>query len=382
MHTQLLFLKNIYFDQIKVSFYHIISNRFVVYWERKGGWAMYEDIIQDGDKARKAYKEGIDAFLLRLEKESYAKREAFMPAEGFPEKIEIYRQKYIEMLGIDRIPSEETHAPSLTYVGEDADAKIYRVSVFITREIPMQGLLFVPHGIEKVPLIIAQHGGGGTPELCSDMNGKNNYNRMVRRLLGKGVAVFAPQLLLWNQGERLETQPSHPIPYKRIPADQNLKRFGMSITALEIRGIMNSITYLSSLPFIEREKIAMMGISYGGYFTLHTMAADPRIKAGFSNACFNDRNTYPWFDWSYPNSANTFHDAEVAALCAPRRLYIAVGREDAVFTYKTAIPEAERVKKYFEAFGSPENYVFLLWEGGHTLPSEDDGIDFILSALK
>lgn len=342
---------------------------------------MYQDIVKSGDEARRAYAEGIDAFIKRLDGEGYAKREAGMPVGDFPARIEEHRQRYIKMLGIDRLPTEGLPASALVRVGEDADAVIYRATVYITPEIPMQGLLFVPHGIKKAPLVIAQHGGGGTPELCSDMNGKNNYNHLTRRFLARGAVIFAPQLLLWNKGEPKETQPSHPIVYNRIEIDKDLKRYGLSITALEIRGIMNAITYLSSLPFVEADKVGMTGLSYGGYFTLYTMAADTRIKVGFSNACFNDRNAYPWADWSYKGSGNRFHDAEVAALCAPRSLFIAVGKEDKVFTYQTVLPEAERVGKYFEAFGCPERYRFLLWEGGHTLPDDDEGIDFLFSAL-
>lgn len=83
-----------------------------------------------------------------------------------------------------------------------------------------------------------------------------------------------------------------------------------------------------------------------------------------------------------PNSANTFHDAEVAALCAPRKLYVAVGKEDTVFDYQSAIPEAERVKKYFASAGCPENFAFTAWDGGHTVPDNDEGFDFMFSAFK
>ena len=341
---------------------------------------MYKDIVLAGDSYRTNYRDGIDAYVKRLIDEGGKRREEFMPCEHFQEKIEEYRQKYIEMLGIDLICSDDTPEPILERVGEDNDAVIYRTTIYITKEIPQYGLLFVPHGIERAPLVIAQHGGGGTPELCSDMNGPNNYNRMVRRLLARKACVFAPQLLLWNCDPNVKLQPLHDIPHQRRSVDYNLKRFGISITALEIKGIMNAITYLSSLPFVDGESIGMTGISYGGYFTLHTMAADTRIKAGVSNAAFNDRNVYPWGDWTYPNCGNTFHDAEVAALCAPRKLYITVGKEDTLFDYKSAIPEAERAKKYFMACGHPDNFVFEAWEGGHTIPSSEECLDFMFSA--
>ena len=304
-----------------------------------------------------------------------------MQTENFLAKIEEYRADYMKMLGLDRICSDGAPAPTLTRVDVDADAVIYRTSIYITREIPQYGLLFVPRGVKRSPLVIVQHGGGGTPELCSDMNGRNNYNRIVRRILKRGVAVFAPQLLLWNYKEPIPTQPSHPIPYQRRDIDKDLKRFGLSITALEIKGIMNAITFLSELSFIDKDRIGMTGLSYGGYFTLYTMAADTRIKVGFSNACLNARNAYPWQDFSYPNCANTFHDAEVAALCAPRKLYVAVGKADTVFDYQGAIPEAERASKYFASAGCPQNFIFSLWEGGHTVPDTDEGFDFIFSAF-
>lgn len=338
-------------------------------------------IVFDGDKYRKDYIEGINEFILQKNKEGFAAREAFMPPDDFPTKIETYRKQYTEMLGLDKLDAENLHEPSLTLVGNDDECDFYRVVVYVTEEIPFHGLLIVPNGIKNAPLIIAQHGGGGTPELCSDINGKNNYNHIVRRLIKRGAVVFAPQLLLWNVSEDIETAPKHPIPYNRQNIDKELKRFGASITALEIKGIMNSISFLSSLQFVDKEKIGMAGLSYGGYFTTYTMAADKRIKAGYSNAAFNDRNVYSWSDWCYSGSADMFHDAEVAALCAPRKLYISVGMEDEVFDYKTAVPEAQRVKKYYEAFNCGNNFVFDVWKGGHTVSPTDEGFDFLFSAF-
>lgn len=343
---------------------------------------MYTAIIQQNDISRAAYKDGIDAYIKRLASKSCAMRDAFMPTENFLENIEKYRTEYVKMLGLDRIHTDDAPAPSIEKIGEDEDAVIYRVTVYITREIPQFGILFVPHGIQHAPLVIAQHGGGGTPELCSDMNGKNNYNNMVRRVIRRGLVVYAPQLLLWNNGDSIPTAPAHPIVYNRVDMDKDLKHYGLSITVLEIKGIMNAVTLLSELSFVEKNNIVMTGLSYGGYFTIYTMAADTRIKAGFSNAIFNDRNAYPRADWCYPNSANTFHDAEVAALCAPRKLYVAVGKADHVQGYQTAIPEAERASKYFAAAGIPDNFRFELWDGGHTIPDTDEGFDFIFSVFQ
>lgn len=334
------------------------------------------------DGYRRAFAQGIESFIARMNADCREQRDAFLKPDALVRDPEGYRERYRKMLGLD-VFSEPASVPAeLQYAGSDEMCRIYRLVVWICDEIPVYSLLMIPHGVkEPMPLVITQHGGGGTPELCSDMNGKNNYSHMVRRVLARGAAALAPQLLLWSQTE-IETARAHPIPYERGKADWNLKRFGTSITALEITGISRSLDYVLSLPQINPERVAMIGLSYGGYYTLHTMAADTRIKAGYSAAAFNDRDAEGRQDWVYPGSALMFQDAEVAALCAPRRLYVQVGREDAVFDYRTAIPEAERVKKYYEAYGCPGNYIFDLWEGGHRVSDYDTGYDFLFEAFK
>jgi hypothetical protein len=107
------------------------------------------------------------------------------------------------------------------------------------------------------------------------------------------------------------------------------------------------------------------------------MAADTRIKAGYDAGFFNARDIYDWADWSYKGSAQRFQDAEVAALCAPRKLYLQVGTQDPVFDYHSAVTEAERIGDYFAAFGAAEHFRFNVWEGGHTISDHNEGMDFI-----
>ena len=180
----------------------------------------FKSIVLDGDNYRKNYVDGINEFINRKNKECFNVREEFMQSKKFPEEIETYRKQYIEMLGIDKFDSTNLPNSTMTLVGNDEECSFYRVVVYVTKEIPFHGFLIVPNGIKKAPLIISQHGGGGTPELCSDINGKNNYNHRVRRLIKRGAVVFAPQLLLWNVADEIETAPKHPIPYNRHNIDK------------------------------------------------------------------------------------------------------------------------------------------------------------------
>ncbi|MBQ7387295.1 MAG: dienelactone hydrolase family protein [Clostridia bacterium] len=345
------------------------------------GNKIFEDTPTAADEYRLGYIKGIEDYILRKNSESQAVRESLFEKYMLAGRVDEYRKIYRDMLGLSAFEGQVLPPTECILAGCDDVCDIYRLRVYITPEIPMYAMLFLPRATEAVPLVVAQHGGGGTPELCSDLVGKNNYNNMVRRVLERGAAVIAPQLLLWSISES-ETMRAHNIPYERRDVDNALKHIGTSITALEISGIMRCIDYAIALPGIEASKIGMIGASYGGYFTLHTMAADERIKAGYVACVFNDRDVYGWGDFVYRGSAALLHDAEVASLCAPRKLYISVGKDDRVFNYRYAIEEGERAKKYFERLGCPESLRFSVWDGGHTVEDSDEGYDFMFSALK
>ena len=344
---------------------------------------IYTEAPATGDRYRQNYADGLQRFLEKLNREGADARKTIMPAEDFPEKIEDYRREYLRMRGVEDMDVSAPEQTECEAVGEDEVCKIYRYALHMPEGIPFYGILFVPHACATpAPLVICQHGGYGTPELASGMHGKNNYNSMIHRALERGAIVFAPQLLLWRYKEESPVHRQHPIPYNRQQLDASLKRFGLSITGLEITFIRRAIRFFSNMEEVDGERIGMMGLSYGGYFTLHTMAAEPRIKAGYSNACFNNRDCYPSFtDWYYKDAGYRFQDAEVAALCAPRKLFLSVGKADPVFDYRHAIPEAERIKDYFKAFGKEENLVFSVWEGGHTVNDTDEGFDFLFEGI-
>ena len=347
------------------------------------GKKIYTEEPSAGDTYRQAYADGLYRLEERLNREGAEARRDRMPPQTFAQSIEDHRREYLSMLGIEGMDVSAPERFECTEVGRDELCKLYRYVLWMPEEIPFYGILFVPHGCKKpAPLIIAQHGGYGTPELAAGMIGQNNYNNMISRALERGAVVFAPQLLLWRYKEESDSHRRHPIPYNRQTLNASLKRFGLTVTGLEITFLRRAIRFFSKMDEVDGERIGMMGLSYGGYFTLHTMAAEPLIKAGYSNACFNNRDHYTTFtDWCYENAGYRFQDAEVAALCAPRKLFLSVGKADPVFDYRHAIPEAERIKDYYKAFGKEENLIFSVWEGGHTVDDTDEGYDHLFSGI-
>lgn len=277
------------------------------------------------------------------------------------------------------MPQSET-----SFVGEDELCRIERLILTIDDGIVFTGLLLTPHRREKkAPVVIMSHGGGGSPELCCDLIGPNNYGGVVRRLLSEGCVVFAHQLLQWNLSPTLcevSNIPSYTTQYDRAKTDLALKHCGAGITSFEIYAISRALDLLLARPDIAAKQCGMLGLSYGGFYTLYTMAYDKRIRVGWSAACFNDRVKYNWSDMVWAGSAGKFTDPEVAGLCAPRRLLCDVGKSDTVFTWETAEKLFRETQAYYDASGVPENLTLNLWEGGHRF--DCSGFDAFMKALQ
>ena len=138
---------------------------------------IYEEAPQTADCYRRAYADGIAEFIHTMNQKGKAIRQNFMPPEELVRYPEKYRRLYHEMLGLNRIDGTDCPPAKQEYVSSDDVCHIYRLTVYITRKIPFYAMLLLPKKAAKnakVPLVITQHGGGGTPELCLDMYGASS----------------------------------------------------------------------------------------------------------------------------------------------------------------------------------------------------------------
>lgn len=232
---------------------------------------------------------------------------------------------------------------------------------------------FLQHNTsKKLPLIIVQHGGAGTPEACSSFFDSHNYNDMSIRILSKGVNVFAPQLLLWkdwvyNDGYGI-----------RLELENELRRTGGSIAALEIYFIQRIIDYYEKSMYCDG-KIGMIGMSYGSFYALYTAACDTRIKAVMACSLFSERKVCFANDFSWTNSYNQFGDAEVGALIYPRPLRIEFGDKDPGKWVTGAEAEYERLKCYY--CDKQRELSMLKFDGSHEFSPDDEGIEWTIEKL-
>ena len=338
---------------------------------------LYAETGDFGNKYREEQLEQIKKLIAGKRKLADLKRVEYMQCDfssvdAYKKSIEKYRTDFINMLGWPLTEfSEDLPVPGakVEFVSEDSIGKIYRLNIDAMQGVTTYGILFLPHTEPPYPLVIAQHGGCGTPELCSGFFGSGNYNDMTRRILKKGVAVFVPQMLLWGE----EFGPAN----DRLQIDCQLKQLGGSITALELFKLKRSIDYLHSREDINASQTGMIGLSYGGFYTLFATAVDVRIKAALSSCFFNNRFIYDWHDWTWFNSGNTFLDSEICSLICPRPLYIEVADRDELFDVTYACEEYKKVQVAYEKLDLLDKLCFKVFKGVHELDLDDSGIDFL-----
>jgi len=350
--------------------------------EQEGSMDLYQEAPDAGNEFRKEMLAEVRALLRRRYKKADRRRKTnfkpdFTSVEAYEQSTRKYREQLRAMLGWPLTEARPAVPPAAAHrrVATDALGRISRVWIETLPGLRTYGLFFRPHGKGPFPLAISQHGGGGTPELCSGFFGSANYNDMTRRVLRRGVAVFAPQLLLWN------TECFGPEHEKDV-VDRRLKQLGGSLAALELYRLFRSLDYLVRRRDIDAARVGMIGLSYGGFYTLFAAALDCRIRVAVSSCFFNSRKLYDFPDWVWFNAANRFMDAEVGALVCPRPLCVELGKNDHIFKVRHARAEAAKLQATYQKLGLTDRFQYREHEGGHELDRSRLSIDFLVRHLR
>ncbi len=323
-------------------------------------------------EAKTQYRDDIFRLIENRQKEGRAVREGlWQDMLASPEK---YRDDFKAMLGWPLTEARPATPPEMTeaVLAQQDGLTISRLTFTVLEGLRMTGLLFRKAGDGPRPLVIAQHGGLGTPELIAGIyDGTGNYNDMLERILPYDVHVFAPQLLLWHE--------DYGVPFDRGSVDARLRSVGSSITAVEVYGIQRILDYFETVPYVST--FGMIGLSYGGFYTLFTAAADTRIKGALSCSYYCDRDNMQGFpDWRWWNAAFRMQDAEIAALVYPRVLVIGMGDEDPLFPIDETRAEFARLEKLSADVGT-DWVTFADFHGPHEFVKEDSYIAKVIDAL-
>lgn len=250
----------------------------------------------------------------------------------------------------------------------------YDVLLDVHPDIFAWGVLLLPKDLkpgERRPVVVCQHGLEGLPmdTIDDDKSGKayGPYKAFSAQLADRGFIVFAPH-----------------NPYRGHDEFRTLQRkaqpLGWSLFSF-INAQHEVITrWLASQPFVDPERIAFYGLSYGGKSAMRIPAVVGRYCLSICSGDFNEwvrknasveypgsymfTGEYEIYEWDL---GHTFNYAEMALLIAPRPFMVERGHNDGVGTSEWVGYEFGKVLKGYSKLGIQDRAQIEWFEGPHTI---------------
>lgn len=333
---------------------------------------LYEEEVKSSNPLRTEQAKELDAYIIAMKGDDSRLHRLFRPdyssPQAFEKSAQPLREAFCDTIGYP--PPGEVPKTDATFdkIGEDSIGTYYRAFIPVMPGVHAEGIYIVPKGIkEKAPLIISMHGGGGSPEVAL-FHGGANYHDMVRGGAKRGYVVFAPQHLF-----SAETFPKD----IRNRIDERLRLVGTSLTAVEVAKITRSLDVILKRPEVDPNRVAMVGLSYGGYYALVTPAIDSRIKVSVCSCYYGvqegryerDELSIP-SDFKFKDRFTLFRDSELAALICPRALQIQAGSKDGVDHREPGKRLAPLSEAHYSKLKLPDRFRHVIFEGGHEFHDE------------
>lgn len=315
-------------------------------------------VLSQCAKTRDAYFEALDVSSL----------------EAFQASIEPYREAFAEdvvgRFDHDRLPFNARSRQ----VYDEPGWTGYEVVLDVFPDLIAYGILGVPDTLnvesgERRPVVVCQHGLEGRPQRVFE-NSRDAYRDWGAALCREGFIVFAPQnLYLFADRFRSLQRKAYP-----------LKKTLFSMIVPQHQQITD---WLKTLPFIDGDRIAFYGISYGGKTA---MRVPPLVDNYCLSICSADFNEWVWKnvstdnDYSYApkgeyeifewDLGSTFNYAEMAKLICPRPFMVERGHDDGVAPDETVAYEYAKVKRFYDRLGIGDRTEMEVFDGGHEIHLE------------
>jgi dienelactone hydrolase len=234
--------------------------------------------------------------------------------------------------------------------------------------------LLVPHDrTSPGPAMLAVHGHGpGKDETCRVVAPNDPQNGYGADLAERGYVVLAPDLRTF--GERAEWNP--PDIYACNLQLVQASMLGFMPLALDLWDLARGLDLLCDHPLVDRLRVGMAGLSFGGTCTLFLAALDQRVAAAVVSCYFNAWHDCAPIPWNMcgsqvaPAIVTAFDHADLAAAVAPRPLLVESGTDDDIFPVDAARREMAKVRAVYDTLGASDRLEHDVFDGGHRFNGE------------
>ena len=317
--------------------------------------AFTQGLIRLSPRRRADFWAGLDASSIERWKETTKRRRQYI------------WQEVIGRMAAATLPPN----PRTRLIYETPDLAGYEVALDVWPDVFAYGILVLPKNIqpgEQRPVVVCQHGLEGRPSEAADPRTAEGYmHHFAVKLAQEGFITFAPQNpYIGGDKFRLIQRVAHPI---------KLALFSFIIGQHE-----RVLEWLSEQPYVDSQRIAFYGISYGGKTAVRVPPFVDRYAVSICTADFNEwvwkttsvESPYsylllPEYDMYEFDFANVVNYAELAMLIAPRPFMVERGHEDGVAPDEWVAYEYARVRRFYAEMGIPQNAAIEWWNGPHAI---------------
>ncbi len=314
-----------------------------------------QQVLRDSDRVRQQYFAKLDLGSL----------------EAYEKSCRAYRERFrTEVIGDFELPLLPPR-PRTRLLYRQPSYTAYEVVLDVYPQVIAYGWLLVPKGLaagERRPVVVCQHGLEGRPrDLAHPEIDHPAYHRFACRLAERGFVVFAPQNPYIGM-DRFRT-----IQRKAYL----LKKTLFAVITAQHRQITD---WLASLPFVDPQRIAFYGLSYGGKTAMRVPVLVSRYclsicsadfdRWNYKNASVDNQYTYVGtieYEMFEYDMAHWFDHAEMAWLIAPRPFMVERGHFDAVAPDEWVGYEFARVRRVYDLLGIGSRCEIEWFVGPHTI---------------
>lgn len=318
------------------------------------------------------------------------------PVEGLG--FDAWRQQarafYIECL---QTPPPRARFNTQVLATEDRGSyEARKLALNISTDSRIGAYLLVPKGEGPFPAVLALHDHGahfsiGKEKVVRPFDVPDERMRDAQEWVAKyyggnwigdelakrGYVVLAIDALFWGDRGRHEG-----VEYSEQQAlAANLLQLGMSWAGNIVWDDIRSAEYLQSLPEVDPQRIACMGLSMGAHRTWNLCAATDIVKAGAAICWMGDTPTLmaegnnqtvgqSSFSMTFPGLRNRLDYPDVASIACPKPMLFYNGTEDGLFPVPGVEACYAKMRKVWSSQNADDRLETRLWPVPHEFNAE------------
>ncbi len=207
---------------------------------------------------------------------------------------------------------------------------------------------------EKHPGILVAHGHWANGRMANQAEGSISARAIT--FARQGYVAFTYDMIGYNDtrqvDHRFANTPKHWL-------------WGVSVMGIQTWNSIRAVDFLSSLPDVDKRRLAITGESGGGTQTMMLGAIEDRLAA--TGPCVMVSHTMQGgcLCENAPNLRQDFFNVELAAVVAPKPQIIVGASGD--WTTTTLTMEGPSLAKIYQFYGKPEREQHVLFNYGHNI---------------